>query len=193
MSSRSVLDLSYKERVELFKERFELSEESPSGLVWKSRASRRNKIGEPVGSIREGYWVVGVTINSKPKVLRVSRIICELSGTNCDNLFVDHLDGNPLNNSLTNLIPKTPAQNGRNQKKFATNTSGFTGLSISQDRGYEKVTVKVLLLDGTRKQKSFSFIKYGKDKAIALALSWRKEMIFKLNAQGAGYTERHGG
>lgn len=39
---------------------------------------------------------------------------------------------------------------------------------------------------------SFSCNKYGHEQAFQLACQWREQKIAELNAQGAGYSERHG-
>jgi len=42
---------------------------------------------------------------------------------------IDHKNGNRDDNRIENLRQATRSENGQNQKKFKTNTSGFTGVS----------------------------------------------------------------
>lgn len=46
--------------------------------------------------------------------------------------LTDHCDGNGLNNSRENLREATPAENSRNCRRRASNTSGFKGVSWSK-------------------------------------------------------------
>jgi len=47
---------------------------------------------------------------------------------------VDHIDGNPANNSWDNLREVTRQSNQRNVKRIHTNTSGVTGVSYNKGR-----------------------------------------------------------
>lgn len=62
---------------------------------------------------------------------------------------VDHIDGNGLNNSRSNLRFVTPSQNLLNTSKRSDNTSGHKGISWCPDRGKYQVYINV-----DRKRKS---------------------------------------
>jgi hypothetical protein len=47
---------------------------------------------------------------------------------------VDHKDGNGINNAWDNLRETSHADNQKNQRKYASNTSGITGVSWSKSK-----------------------------------------------------------
>lgn len=49
--------------------------------------------------------------------------------------YVDHRNGDGLDNRRTNLRPSTAAQNAANQRTNATNTAGFKGVQRNRSRG----------------------------------------------------------
>ncbi len=59
---------------------------------------------------------------------------------------LDHIDGNPSNNSIGNLRPASQSENMRNTGKAARNMSGFKGVSFHKQRGKWVVRAK----DGTK-------------------------------------------
>ena len=69
-----------------------------------------------VGSIRA---------NRKRRSIALHRFILNVLET---EITIDHIDGNPLNNTRKNLRQCTTAQNMRNQKLKSTNTTGFKGV-----------------------------------------------------------------
>lgn len=163
---------------------FIYSPDSPSGLRCKST-------GKSIGSI---------CVDSRNKEYRRWRIVkfgkywlahriiwVMLNGFLGQDEEVDHIDGDALNNLSDNLRKIDKPFNRRNSSKRRDNSSGFTGIQISEC-GYRAI-VKVNKKD---KSKHFAFLKYGKDNALQLAIEWRERMIKELNSNGAGYTERHG-
>jgi len=62
--------------------------------------------------------------------------------------FVDHIDGDRKNNSLSNLRWCTYAENNRNVGKRITNTSGYTGVTFNKRYGKWQAQIKV---DGKNK------------------------------------------
>jgi len=49
--------------------------------------------------------------------------------------YVDHIDGDGLNNRWDNLRGATNAQNQHNAKNWSTNTTGFKGVCFAKDTG----------------------------------------------------------
>lgn len=48
---------------------------------------------------------------------------------------IDHIDGNPLNNRISNLRDVSRATNSKNRKKYSTSTSGVPGVSFHRKTG----------------------------------------------------------
>lgn len=114
-----------------------------------------------------------------------------------ENHAIDHLDGNKMNNHISNLRLTTYALNNRNLLKAKNNTSGMTGVSKTsisfKDSGrcYEYWMAQ-WYLDYKYFQKKFSIKKFGEQGAFVLACEHREKMVAQLNLDGAGYTDRHG-
>lgn len=49
--------------------------------------------------------------------------------------MIDHIDGNPINNKITNLRECNVSENGRNRLAQKNNTSGFKGVTWHKTRG----------------------------------------------------------
>ena len=110
---------------------FEVSSNSISGLLWKNPRSTKLKPGHVAGTKdKEGYWNVGIKLNTKTELFRVHRIIYFLkTKQNIDDFFIDHIDGNPTNNKISNLRCATNQQNCCNKKKTKKYTSKYKGVS----------------------------------------------------------------
>lgn len=82
---------------------------SDNGEVRKDTTNRLMKL-----QIQQGYSHVTIQINRKPKRFRVHRLVAEAFIPNPDGKpYVNHIDGNRQNNSVTNLEWVTPAENTR--------------------------------------------------------------------------------
>lgn len=74
-------------------------------------------------SVREYYYATGNKIGNSRKKLRMNRVVM---GVTDPNIFVDHIDRNPLNNQKYNLRLATQSENQCNRPHRAI--SGFKGV-----------------------------------------------------------------
>lgn len=123
--------------LDVLNECFELSNSSPSGLLWRHRpnshfssvlqATKVNSrfAGKHAGVRKTRYWAVRVF-----DVLHVAhRIVYKMHYKEDPmNSIVDHADGDPSNNEPSNLRTATRAQNSFNSRRPSTNTNGFKGI-----------------------------------------------------------------
>jgi hypothetical protein len=186
-------DLLSKE--EIFKHVY-YNPESKTGLSYVEKQSKRysgdaghfsryyskNRKGQPHmirvtfdGESYPAHRIIWILINGQIKIDHI----------------IDHVDGNPFNNSIENLREIHKIVNARNAKMREDNTTGVTGVFKSSSRGI--ICFLAGWYDGFKmKTKMFSTRKYGFEEAFRLACEHRKLMIDKLNLEGAGYTDRHG-
>lgn len=75
-----------------------------------------------------------------PKTIRLARflMICNVGHF---SQVVDHVDGNPLNNTRENLRLATHAENARNTKLRKDNKCGFKGVRKSRNKWRATITV----------------------------------------------------
>jgi len=177
-------------------EYFQLDKSSPSGLV-RIRDFRGKSIDKyPVGTclFRKNGTALAWQLSFQEKSYYIHRIVWVMTYGSIDPvLVIDHLDGNPFNNQISNLSLKTIANNARNQRQFSTNTSGITGVSLtSTGCGYFHYTAAWREINGDLKRKYFSIAKLGEETAKLLAIKHREDQLARLILEGADYTERHG-
>ena len=103
---------------------------------------------------------------------------------------IDHIDGNCYNNKAGNLRAVSHKTNCENRGKFASNSSGVTGVGwhVTSQRTYCRASWRD---NGKPKNKYFSVSLHGLPPAFRLSVVYRDEMINQLNLNGANYTERH--
>lgn len=183
---------------------FKYDESSPSFLRWKvERRSGRNGArvnvspGDVAGSVNStGYFQIRTKLEGDVRIttLLCHRVIWELfNGEIPKGLFIDHIDGNRTGNDINNLRVVSRAGNMRNARQRCDNQSGVTGVSlISNGQGRMYWSARCERSKKEILQKRYATEVHGYDEAFRLACEWRAKMIEQLNAEGAGYSERHG-
>jgi hypothetical protein len=93
-----------------------------------------------------GYAIRKSNEDGKPKTMLMHRFILGAS----KGVFVDHIDGNPLNNQRGNLRLVSNRQNCLNQKIGVRNKSGYKGVWWNKESGKWATGVR-----GENKEKYF--------------------------------------
>lgn len=174
---------------------FYYDENSPSFLRWKispyTDQILRVASGDMAGSLQKrGYYSVGLKRNK----YFVHRVIFEMFKRKLDfDEYVDHLDGNRVNNSVENLRAVSYKENTHNNSKRVDNTSGVVGVSFSDRAKCGSWVAAWVDSKGDYKRKTFNIDKCGGDKiAFEMACKYREDRIKEQVVKGAKYTERHG-
>jgi len=108
---------------------FQMDENSPSGLV---RIKDKCTVG--YRKFKTNGDAVAWRLNFKGKNYYVHRMIWVLkNGFINPEMVVDHLDGNPFNNSLSNLSLKSLEDNARNKRRHCNNKTGVTGVRLEEN------------------------------------------------------------
>lgn len=91
---------------------------------------------------KDGYSMVGLYTNGKPKNFQTHRLVGEYFIPNPDNKpWINHIDGNPKNNHYTNLEWCTPKENSQHAVRIGLFPRGekhhlatLTDLQVAQIR-----------------------------------------------------------
>lgn len=174
-------------------EYFYYDETSPTLLRWKVKVGRVDK-GFVAGYKNNGGYFV---LQLKSKCYLIHRILYEMFvGPIKAGYEIDHIDGNPSNNSLDNLRMTTHKINLRNMKMSKANKSSVKGVHLKET--YNKSGKKFQYwvscyvdLEGNKRKTTYSVLKLGFENARNMAIEDRQKQIELLNKQGAGYSERH--
>jgi hypothetical protein len=114
---------------ELLKQLFDYKD---GNLFWKKNKKQITNI-EPIGYVR-------VCLNKKQ--YKAHRVIFLMHHGYLPE-YIDHIDGNKLNNKIENLRPATRQQNGQNSVMRKNNKSGAKGVCWSKPTNKWRVQINV--------------------------------------------------
>ena len=176
-------------------------ETSPTFLRWKvdryagkKYAVKMYSAGDVAGN--QGHRLKEYfTVQLNGQVYLTHRVIFTLFHGNIpENFVVNHIDNDRTNNRIGNLELCSLAENNRRTRAHngglnPLNTSGVTGVRTMTNAVGNKYWIATWRdLTGHQRQKCFSVLRLGETEAFRLACEHRKQMIEKLNSEGAGYS-----
>lgn len=130
--------MNHEEIVEIFKDKYEYNPET--GIVTYAKDHCRSKKGDRAGHIgTSGYTIL--MIDGQRYYLH--RLVYLVMTGNWPKGFIDHKDGDKLNNKWENLRGVTRTINSRNRKRSRSNTSGYNGVSWEKSRKKWQVHISV--------------------------------------------------
>lgn len=111
-----------------------------TGIIrWKKKPRQGVSIGNIVGTLHHtGYWQLVL----KRKTYFAHRVIWFIAKGYWPDNQIDHIDGNKLNNAISNLREATQQQNLCNQSKPKHNTSGYKGVTWNKQMSKWQAQIK---------------------------------------------------
>jgi len=151
-----------------------------SGIIYNRNIVKRGKDNKIAGGInRTGY----IVINISGKLYLAHRIAWLLTYGTLPT-YIDHIDGNKLNNALSNLRETSVEGNTSNAKCRKDNRLGIKGVTF-YPKGYYKGIVQC---KGIRHSKFFKCKDYtSNDEAMQAATTWVRELREQLHGEFANH------
>ena len=120
----------------------ELFEYRDGCLYWKKSSSplSRIKVGDKAGTSGSGgYWRIRVD----GVMYQAHRLIYAMHNNGSCPDYIDHVNGNKVDNRIKNLRTATAAQNAHNAKLHKTSTTGIKNVSWSALKNRWKILISV--------------------------------------------------
>ena len=160
---------------------------------YKIWAGMRNRCNNPNSEDYKYYGGRGISVCKEWEDF--SKFIEDMGERPGRGYSIERIDGDG-NYCKENCKWALQVEQSRNIAMKSNNTSGVTGVHLTSTTSkgitYQSWVATWNSLDGKSNKKWFSVLKYGYEEAKRLAIEYRQTMIEQLNAQGAGYSNRHG-
>lgn len=110
-------------------------------FFWLVARPRKTRAGDPAGHLnKKGY----IEIRYNHITYQAHRIAWYFhTGKDPLTLQIDHINGDPADNRITNLRPATSAQNAKNIRKKKNTTSTYKGVSWHKKSGKWQAQIRV--------------------------------------------------
>ena len=97
--------------------------------------------------VKNGYYFIILFKNKKRYNKYIHRLVANAFLTNKEGRsHVDHIDNNKLNNNIDNLRFATVQENNRNKQVGKSNTSGYKGVTKSNNKWRACITIDGIYL-----------------------------------------------
>ena len=105
-----------------------------TGEFIRIKGTKRD-IGKPAGGYVDGHGKGYLRIRIKGEMIKAHRLAFAYMTGEFPNTDIDHINGNIQDNSWCNLRAVDGVGNGKNQKLYRTNKSGYPGVLFSEKDG----------------------------------------------------------
>ena len=107
-------------------------------LYWKEKTHSSIDLSKPAGCIDEqGYRRIRI----ERKIYKAHRLIWKYHYGKDPKEFIDHIDGNRLNNNMENLREATNQQNGFNRGPQKNNKLGIKGVRKQRNKYVARIEI----------------------------------------------------
>lgn len=175
--------------------------EYETGLFyWLVANSNKIKVGHIAGSVDKKSGYVRIQINGyRHLAQRLAWMYVHGNYPEGAQPFVDHINGNPSDNRITNLRVNSQIENMKNKKMYFNNPSGVVGVCREGKLNGSNTKLNYYWRaywhdeNGKQQKKIFPIHTYGEEEAKQMAISYRAEQLRLLELHhNIVYSERHG-